>query len=209
METLSIFAKIFSTESESVKKLKEAPTLDTFRTAVLNLLKPSQTSDEKSGKGKKKTAREEEKTNKLVIASAVKIAKVSKCSTIMLQGDTFKNLEGKLPKKTGRTYKECDIDTLNKKFGDVHLLFDAYSKFGVKSSKIKNPVNQMNAVVKYGIDNPEEFLLLNKKLEYVATHLIKKDDNNLPVFTKVIFNNLYCGRISQSIYKIYEFNLKK
>lgn len=89
------------------------------------------------------------------------------------------------------------------------MLFDAYSKFGVKSSKIKNPVNQMNAVVKYGIDNPEEFLSLNEKLEYVATHLIKKDDNNLPVFTKVIFNNLYCGRISQSIYKIYEFNLKK
>lgn len=97
METLSIFAKIFSTESESVKKLKEAPTLDTFRTAVLNLLKPSQTSDEKSGKGKKKTTREEEKTNKLVIASAVKIAKVSKCSTIMLQGDTFKNLTELVP----------------------------------------------------------------------------------------------------------------
>lgn len=101
------------------------------------------------------------------------------------------------------------ITQISEKFSDVHLIFDAYSKIGVKSSKIKNPVNQMNARVKYGIDKPKDFLLLNKKLEYIATHLIKKDNNNLSGFTKVIFNNLYCGRISQSLYKIYEFNLKK
>jgi len=101
------------------------------------------------------------------------------------------------------------ITQINKKLGDVHLLFDAYSKIGVKSSKIKNPVNQMNAKIKYGIDNPEEFLSLNEKLEYVATHLIKKENNKLRGLTKFIFNNLYCGRISQSIYKIYEFHLKK
>ncbi len=29
-------------------------------------------------------------------------------------GDTFGNFEGLLPKKSGRTYKECDIDTLGK-----------------------------------------------------------------------------------------------
>ena len=98
---------------------------------------------------------------------------------------------------------------INNKLGDVHLLFDAYSKKGVKSSKIKNPVNQMNAEVKYGIDNPEEFLQLNNNLEYVATHLIRKEDNNLHGLTKFIFNILYCGKISQSIYKIYEFNLKR
>ncbi len=101
------------------------------------------------------------------------------------------------------------LEQINNKLGDVHLLFDAYSKKGVRSSKIKNPVNQMNAEVKYGIDNPEEFLQLNNNLEYESTHLIKKEDNNLNGLTKFIFNNLYCGKISQSIYKIYEFNLKK
>ena len=101
------------------------------------------------------------------------------------------------------------IIQINKKFGDVHLLFDAYTKKGVRSSKIKNPINQMNAEVKYGIDKPEEFLSLNNKLEYVATHIIKKDNNNLKGLTKLIFNNLYCGKISQSIYRIYEFSLKK
>lgn len=100
------------------------------------------------------------------------------------------------------------ITCINKKFDNVHIIFDAYSKKGVKMSKVKNPVNQMSAEVKYGIDNPEEFLLLNKKLEYVATHFIRQENNKLPWLTKFIFNNLYCGKISQSIYKIYEFNLK-
>lgn len=101
------------------------------------------------------------------------------------------------------------ISRINEKFVDVHLLFDAYTKKGVKSSKIKNPVNQMNAEIKFGIDNPEEFLSLNENLGHVATYLIKKDDNNLHGLTKFIFNNLYCGKISQSLYKIYEFNLKE
>lgn len=104
-------------------------------------------------------------------------------------------------------FKEL-ITQINKKFANVHLLFDAYSKLGVKFSKIKNPVNKMSVKIKYGIDNHKEFLSLNDKLEYVATHLIKKDDNNLSGLTRFIFNNLYCGKLSQSIYKIYEFDLK-
>ena len=98
---------------------------------------------------------------------------------------------------------------LNQKLKNVHLLFDSYSKRGVKLSKIKNPVKKMNAQIKYGIDNPKDFLLLNENLKHIKTHLIKKDENNLKGFTKFIFNKLYCGKISQSIYKIYEFSLNK
>lgn len=100
------------------------------------------------------------------------------------------------------------IEQIKNKFGNITLLFDAYSKKGVKASRIKNPVNQMNAAVKYGIDKPEDFLKLNQDLEYINTYKIRKEDNNLQGLTKFIFNNLYCGRISQLIYKIYEFNLK-
>lgn len=101
------------------------------------------------------------------------------------------------------------ISQIDNKLGEVHLLFDAYSKIGVRISKLKNPVNQMNAKIKYGIESPKEFLSLNKKLQYLNTHLIKKHDNNLFGLTRFIFNNLYCGKIAQSIYKIYEFNLKR
>lgn len=101
------------------------------------------------------------------------------------------------------------ISEISRIFDSVYLIFDAYSKKGVKASKIKNPVNQMNARIIYGIDKPEEFLLLNENLDHIATHIIKKDDNNLHGLTKFIFNNLYCGKISQSLYKVYEFKLKK
>ena len=50
---------------------------------------------------------------------------------------------------------------------------------------------------------------INEHLNHVATHIIKKKDNNLKGITKFIFNNLYFGKVSQSIYKIYEFELKK
>ena len=96
---------------------------------------------------------------------------------------------------------------INDRFSNVHLIFDAYSKKGVRASKYKNPVNQMKAKVKYGFDNPDDFLKLNYKLKHIETHLIKQDKNNLHGLTKFIFNNLYCGKTSQSLYKIYEFSL--
>lgn len=99
------------------------------------------------------------------------------------------------------------LNNINNKFKNSHLIFDAYSKRGVRASKLKNPVNQMNAKIKYGFNKETQFVSLNNNLKHHATHLIKKVDNNLKGMTKFIFNNLYCGRISQSIYKIYEFKL--
>lgn len=99
------------------------------------------------------------------------------------------------------------LENINGKFKNAHLLFDAYSRRGVKASKIKNPVNQVGAKIKYGFNKESEFLSMNDNLQHYATHLIKKNENNLKGWTKFIFNNLYCGKVSQSIYKIYEFDL--
>ena len=99
------------------------------------------------------------------------------------------------------------VRQMQNKFGNVHLIFDAYSKRGVKLSKFKNPVNQMDADIKYGIDIPKDFLKLNDRLEYINTYIIKNENNGLKGLKKIIFNHLYCGRIAQSIYKIYEFKL--
>jgi len=87
METLSLFTKLFSSDSEVVEKIKNAPDLASYRDAVLGALRP-QTATAKDAEtfwGK------DGKTNKLVLASAMKIAKVAKCSMIMLMGDSFKN----------------------------------------------------------------------------------------------------------------------
>lgn len=99
------------------------------------------------------------------------------------------------------------LKQISSKFEKVHLIFDSYSKIAVKLSRIKNPVNQMGAEVKYGIDTPKDFLNLNSNLQHINTYIIKRENNNLNMLTRFIFNNLYCGKISQSLYKIYEFSL--
>ena len=101
------------------------------------------------------------------------------------------------------------LEEINNNLGEAHLLFDAYSNLGVKLSKIKNPVNQVKAKIKYGFNRPEEFIRLNKNLKYLNTHFIKKEENELHGLTKIVFNHLYCGMISKRIYKIYEFKIKK
>lgn len=99
------------------------------------------------------------------------------------------------------------IANIDRKFSNVHFIFDAYSKKAVKYSKKKNPVNQVSAKVKYGIDNFNDFLNINNNLKYINTHIIRKKENKLPFLTRFIFNHLYCGKISESLYKIYEFKL--
>lgn len=99
------------------------------------------------------------------------------------------------------------LKQIKSKFKKVHLIFDSYSKMALKLSNIKNPINKVGAKVKYGINTPNDFLKLNDNLKYINTHIIKKDKNDLNILTKFIFNKLYCGKISQSLYKIYEFSL--
>jgi len=101
------------------------------------------------------------------------------------------------------------LDNVNYAFNDVSLIFDAYSKRAVKVSKYKNPVNQMNAKIKWGIDIPEEFMKLNNNLNFVNSYLIQCEEEKLKGVTKFIFNKIYCGKISQKYYKIYEFKLNK
>lgn len=100
------------------------------------------------------------------------------------------------------------IKGINNRFSNATIVFDAYSKQAVKSSKLKNPVNQMNASIKWGMNNPSEFTILNENLKFIREYLIRHKENNLKGMTKFIFENLYCGKISESLYKIYEFRLK-
>lgn len=62
-------------------------------------------------------------------------------------GDRFGNYEGKLPKKTGRTYTECDIDTL-----------------GASSRGAKRIVFSNDGLVYYTDDHYNTFTLLYGKL---------------------------------------------
>ncbi len=94
---------------------------------------------------------------------------------------------------------------IESKFKNVILLFDAYSKKAVKLSKIKNPVKQMNAAIKWGMDDKKDLECLNSNIKYINSYPIQYNENNLKGVTKYIFNKLYCGKYSQTLYKIYEF----
>ena len=63
----------------------------------------------------------------------------------------------------------------------------------------------MKAKIKWGMDNFNDLLKLNKNFKFVNKYLIKYNEKNLKGITKFIFNNLYCGKLSSSYYKIYEF----
>lgn len=101
------------------------------------------------------------------------------------------------------------ITGINEKIGKVTLVFDAYSKKAVKASKYKNPVKQMNAQIKWGMNEPNDLLKLHENLKFVKVHLIKYEESKLKGLTKFIFENLYCGKIAESYYKIYEFKINK
>lgn len=101
------------------------------------------------------------------------------------------------------------INAIGKKFRNSTLIFDSYTNRAVKASKYKNPVNQMNASIKWGMNNKGDFLKLNDNLQFEKEYLIKNVENNLKGITKVIFEKVYCGKISEKLYKIYKFRLKK
>jgi len=115
-------------------------------------------------------------------------------------------LEGLLMYLSKEEIKELLVK-INNKFKNVRLIFDSYTYRGVKASKIKNPVNKVKAKIKYGFNKVSDFMELNDNLKYIKSYPIKRKDNELKGMTKFIFNSLYCGKISELLYKIYEFDL--
>lgn len=65
----------------------------------------------------------------------------------------------------------------------------------------------MNANIKWEMNKTSEFAKLNENLGFTREYLIRHKENNLKGMPKFIFENLYCGKISESLYKIYEFRL--
>ena len=100
------------------------------------------------------------------------------------------------------------LSMIENKFRKSTIIFDAYSKNATILSKIKNPVNQMKATVKWGMDDETDVLALNQNIRFIGEYLIKPKEEELERLEKMeryLFENLYCGKVSESLYKIYEF----
>lgn len=63
--------------------------------------------------------------------------------------------------------------------------------------------NKNIAVMNYGLIDEDA----DEAIQFIKT--INITENNIQVTTKLQFDNLYCGKISESLYKIYEFKLRQ
>ena len=91
-------------------------------------------------------------------------------------------------------------------FEQVDLLMDCYTSFAAKTSKYKNPINDVGVTTVYGLDEPKE-LEKNTKITYVQEHDMTPQDliDELEGAEKVIFKKLYGGSISKKMYRMYEY----
>ena len=95
---------------------------------------------------------------------------------------------------------------LTEHFGTLSLLVDCYTPFAAKMSKIKNPVNDVGVKDVFGIANPQVLengtgLTFLQEHQITPKHLI----DQLKGWEKFVFKNLYAGKTSKKLYKLYEY----
>lgn len=95
-------------------------------------------------------------------------------------------------------------------FTSVKILMDCYTERAAKVSKYKNPINDVGVTVVYGYDNPEE-LAQKSGLRFVKEYDMtpQKYIDELQGLEKKIFQKLFAGKISKSMYRMYEFEKKE
>lgn len=96
---------------------------------------------------------------------------------------------------------------LGEHFAAVYLLMDCYSTFAAKASRYKNPINQVGVTTVYGMDDPKAFaektgLRYRKAHSMTPTVMIRQ----LTAGERILFSNLYAGRMARSLYRLYEFH---
>ena len=95
---------------------------------------------------------------------------------------------------------------LTEHFGTLSLLVDCYTPFAAQMSKIKNPVNDVGVKDVFGIANPQ-VLENDTGLTFLQEHQItpKQLIDQLKGWEKFVFKNLYAGKTSKKLYKLYEY----
>ena len=90
-------------------------------------------------------------------------------------------------------------------FESLTLLVDAYTSFGAKMSKRRNPINDVGVIEVYGIDNPQAYQ--SDELVFVKEHTMipKKYIDELKEFERFIFVKLYAGGFSKKLYRLFEY----
>ena len=96
-------------------------------------------------------------------------------------------------------------ERLCRHFEKLSLLMDCYSIKAAKLSKYKNPINTVGVTQVYGMDEPR--LLEKGGLLFLKEHELtpEKYIARLSGGERKIFKKLYAGKLSKSLYRLYEY----
>lgn len=106
------------------------------------------------------------------------------------------------------------VADLAKHFNSVNILMDCYTTKAAKASKRRNPINDVGVTLVYGLNQPtklseevrgisDELCLFKFVKEHDMTPEVKIEELN--GMEKVIFKSVYAGKLSKSLYRMYEF----
>lgn len=108
---------------------------------------------------------------------------------------------------------EEDIRTLTElfaeKFGNVTFIFDAYSSFAAKASKIKNPINSVDAKISFFMDDEKLFQNEEKSIYHKETReiILTEYINKLKGVYKTRFK--FMKKFGRKMYRIYVYTCGK
>ena len=99
------------------------------------------------------------------------------------------------------------LKNIGKKYDAVHILMDAYTVFGAKASKYKNPINDVGVTQVWGIDDIQT-VLEGTSFKFVAEHSMTPDKMiaELPSSERWFFKLLFAGSFAKKIYRLYEIS---
>ena len=100
------------------------------------------------------------------------------------------------------------LERLGKRFRKVSLLMDCYTELAAKLSRRHNPINSVGVTEVFGLDDPTaaetEALRFLREKSITPSELI----GELAPMEQRIFRKLYAGKLSQKLYKMYEYGRK-
>ena len=101
------------------------------------------------------------------------------------------------------------LNALREQFSQVRLLMDVYTSFAAKATKYKNPINEVGVTNVYGMDDPQP-LAQKTGYRYVGEHSLTPPDliAQLQPGERVIFSNLFAGKLAKKIYRLHELETK-
>ena len=101
------------------------------------------------------------------------------------------------------------LERLGKRFRKTVVLMDCYTVLAAKLSRRHNPINSVGVTEVYGLDDPEavqsEELRFLREKSITPSELIRE----LAPMEQRIFRKLYGGKLSQKLYKMYEFGTEE